>query len=69
MSIFFYLKVFFYFLNVLSQYVNELSSPLTPEGGTTTRYSPFGDYGTFVENNGVEPLTSCVQGRRSSQLS
>ena len=22
-----------------------------------------------VENNGVEPLTSCVQGRRSSQLS
>ena len=25
--------------------------------------------GGFVENNGVEPLTSCVQGRRSSQLS
>ena len=25
--------------------------------------------GNFVENNGVEPLTSCVQGRRSSQLS
>ena len=23
----------------------------------------------FVENKGVEPLTSCVQGRRSSQLS
>ena len=23
----------------------------------------------LVENNGVEPLTSCVQGRRSSQLS
>jgi len=23
----------------------------------------------MVENNGVEPLTSCVQGRRSSQLS
>ena len=23
----------------------------------------------IVENNGVEPLTSCVQGRRSSQLS
>ena len=23
----------------------------------------------FVENNGVEPLASCVQGRRSSQLS
>ena len=26
---------------------------------------PFG----FVENIGVEPMTSCVQGRRSSQLS
>ena len=24
---------------------------------------------SFVENKGVEPLTSCVQGRRSSQLS
>ena len=24
---------------------------------------------SFVENNGVEPLSSCVQGRRSSQLS
>ena len=23
----------------------------------------------FVENIGVEPMTSCVQGRRSSQLS
>ena len=28
-------------------------------------FYPFGS----VENNGVEPLTSCVQGRRSSQLS
>ena len=28
-------------------------------------FFPFG----IVENNGVEPLTSCVQGRRSSQLS
>jgi hypothetical protein len=26
-------------------------------------------YTKIVENNGVEPLTSCVQGRRSSQLS
>ena len=26
-------------------------------------------YGKFVENIGVEPMTSCVQGRRSSQLS
>ena len=24
---------------------------------------------TIVENIGVEPMTSCVQGRRSSQLS
>lgn len=23
----------------------------------------------FVENTGVEPVTSCVQGKRSSQLS
>ncbi len=23
----------------------------------------------FVENIGIEPMTSCVQGRRSSQLS
>ena len=60
------LSTFYYFL---SQYVNELSSPLAPEGGTTTSYSPLGGWGAFVENNGVEPLTSCVQGRRSSQLS
>ena len=26
-------------------------------------------FSKIVENNGVEPLTSCVQGRRSSQLS
>ena len=25
--------------------------------------------GNLVENTGVEPVTSCVQGRRSSQLS
>ena len=44
----------FYFLIIfLSQYVNELSAGFTG----------------VVENNGVEPLTSCVQGRRSSQLS
>jgi hypothetical protein len=24
---------------------------------------------SYVENIGVEPMTSCVQGRRSSQLS
>ncbi len=27
------------------------------------------DRSGVVEDNGVEPLTSCVQGRRSSQLS
>lgn len=43
------------FYYFLSQYVNELLF--------TTFYSK------SVENNGVEPLTSCVQGRRSSQLS
>ena len=27
------------------------------------------NYMSLVENIGVEPMTSCVQGRRSSQLS
>ena len=27
------------------------------------------NYVSLVENIGVEPMTSCVQGRRSSQLS
>ena len=50
----------FYFLIIfLSQYVNELYLLLF---SNVTAYS-------IVENNGVEPLTSCVQGRRSSQLS
>ena len=40
----------------LFQYVNELSN-------TQSKLS------TLVENIGVEPMTSCVQGRRSSQLS
>ena len=34
----------------------------------TTRYTT-SNYFMFVENIGVEPMTSCVQGRRSSQLS
>ena len=29
----------------------------------------YGLYKTFVEDNGFEPLTPCVQGRCSSQLS
>jgi hypothetical protein len=44
---------FLLFKCFLSQYVNELLFV----------------FNEFVENNGVEPLTSCVQGRRSSQLS
>ena len=47
-------KRFLLFIIFLSQYVNELL---------------FTSSSKFVENNGVEPLTSCVQGRRSSQLS
>ena len=43
--------------------------PPSPRRGNYVYNSPFGDWGAFVENNGVEPLTSCVQGRRSSQLS
>src|SRR5690606_15640696 len=41
-------------VRTLSQYVNELLCP--PSRG-------------LVENIGVEPMASCVQGRRSSQLS
>ena len=35
----------------------------------TLYLQPFNPQPLMVENNGVEPLTSCVQGRRSSQLS
>ena len=35
----------------------------------TTAYITDYPLGTLVENKGVEPLTSCVQSRRSSQLS
>lgn len=45
--------------------------PPNPQRGIK-HYSllPFGEIGRgFVENIGVEPMTSCVQGRRSSQLS
>ena len=37
--------------------------------GLTLNLLPFSPQPLMVENNGVEPLTSCVQGRRSSQLS
>jgi hypothetical protein len=63
----------FYFLNIfLSQYVNERFQALGFKQYALgffslqpTAYS----LRLLVENNGVEPLTSCVQGRRSSQLS
>ena len=46
-------SLLYYFYFLIFQYVKELLIP--------NMYS--------VENIGVEPMTSCVQGRRSSQLS
>ena len=44
--------------------------PSPQRGNKVSSLLPFGEAGRgLVENNGVEPLTSCVQGRRSSQLS
>ena len=66
----------FYFVCIfLSQYVNErfgfawFMANAPPGSYAKNVYQTF--YIRFgpVENNGVEPLTSCVQGRRSSQLS
>ncbi len=66
-------KRFLLFIIFLSQYVNEL---YLAEGQKSKVLKYFTlDFMTLifmtkiVENNGVEPLTSCVQGRRSSQLS
>ncbi len=39
------------------------------EGPKTCDFMTLDFMTKIVENNGVEPLTSCVQGRRSSQLS
>ena len=55
------------FFVFLLQYVNELllsciSSPIYPDMLLINILN-------LVENIGVEPMTSCVQGRRSSQLS
>ena len=50
-------------LHVFFQYVNERSVIQTKT--TVAIYDKI----TLVENIGVEPMTSCVQGRRSSQLS
>ena len=58
----------------LFQYVNERSAPLNlPKGEMPSYYQIalplWGSRRGLVENIGVEPMTSCVQGRRSSQLS
>ena len=56
----------------LSQYVNERFPLQLPLRGRDFLYpSPplWGGREGIVENIGVEPMTSCVQGRRSSQLS
>lgn len=56
------------------------SMPIRPNLTTSmrfiiSRHCPCGEYHAqkrgdlLVENIGVEPMTSCVQGRRSSQLS
>jgi hypothetical protein len=54
------------------QYVKELSEVSSLKfkvQSITTFYFWLSTLYFQVENNGVEPLTSCVQGRRSSQLS
>jgi hypothetical protein len=69
-------KCSFYFLNFfLSQYVNELFRVdqliwlFVNLEKPNNRITKLPNTLSVVENNGVEPLTSCVQGRRSSQLS
>ena len=60
-----YSKYLFYFLLYLNMSMN-CSPTNSPEGGALDAlYREVG----LVENIGVEPMTSCVQGRRSSQLS
>ena len=66
-------KRFLLFIIFLSQYVNELYL-VEGQKSKVVKWITL-DFMTLifmtkiVENNGVEPLTSCVQGRRSSQLS
>jgi hypothetical protein len=55
-------SMFFLFYFLLLQYVNDLLSVLRFTLYVIRCLS-------FVENNGFEPLTPCVQGRCSSQLS
>lgn len=56
----------FYFF----QYVKELAPRSSPSGIAFVNIHPLlGLWWALVENNGFEPLTPCVQGRCSSQLS
>ena len=70
------LKNYFFLVNFLSftislfQYVNELVRIVADKSISVTLLAAFDSIkGCVVENIGVEPMTSCVQGRRSSQLS
>ena len=68
-TIVFFLLFKFSYLNMSMNFQAPSNSPF---GGETVFWIPplWGGYeGLLVENNGVEPLASCVQGRRSSQLS
>ncbi len=51
--------------------MNFCPPPVPPQGGMLLAPPLEGEAGRglLVENIGVEPMTSCVQGRRSSQLS
>ena len=58
-----------YLVSFLSQYVKERNSSQNPDrvGDRIDFVYPFPH--EFVENNGFEPLTPCLQSRCSSQLS
>jgi hypothetical protein len=50
---------------MLSDHVRSVSKNRTEVNKKATQLSGF----LFVENTGVEPVTSCLPGKRSSQLS
>lgn len=61
-----------YSMYLFSNMSMNLSTTRPPEGESTQSYPVppiWGGQVGIVENIGVEPMTSCVQGRRSSQLS
>jgi hypothetical protein len=62
----------FYYVCILSYHNMSMNfKPPNPQrGNKVNSHLPFReDKRGIVENIGVEPMTSCVQGRRSSQLS